>query len=357
MACFFCYDDNMELREIIDKNIWENFLLQCQKKTFLNSWNWGEFQKKIEGKIWRFGVYNQNQLIAVALVIKIKAKRGTFLFIPHGLNIISNFKLRIFKENILELLINKKLKFLAEKEKASFIRIAPIWERTEKNIKIFKNLGFLKAPIHIHPEISWELDISKPTSELLKEMRKTTRYLIKKAEKDKDIEIIKSSNLNALEKFSGLLNKTADRHHFVPFSLNYLKDQLSYFSEDNQIVIYLGKYKEEIISGAIIVYWQGTGFYHHGASLQKYNSNKIPITYLQQWEAIKEAKNKNCSKYNFWGIAEPMKKSHPWYGLSLFKMGFGGYEKKYVKTQDLPLSKKYYLTICFEKLRKMKRGL
>jgi len=345
------------IKEITDKNVWENFFLQCQEKTFLNSWNWGEFQKKTEGKIWRLGVYDKQQLTAAALVVRIKAKRGTFLFLPHGPNIISNLKSQILKQNILELLINEKLKFLAKEEKASFIRIAPIWKRTKENIEIFKNLGFLQAPIHIHPELSWELDILKPENQLLKEMRKTTRYLIKKAEKDKNIEIIKSSDLNDLKEFSGLLNKTANRHHFIPFSLNYLKNQVSCFLSDNEIAIYLGKYKKEIISGAIVVYWQGTGFYHHGASLQKYNSNKVPVTYLQQWTAIKEARNQNCLKYNFWGIAEPMKKNHPWYGLSLFKMGFGGYEKKYVKTQDLPILKSYYLTRWFEKLRKMKRRL
>jgi len=117
----------MEIKEIIDKNIWENFLLNCQEKTFLDSWNWGEFQKKIEEKIWRWGIYDSGQLIAVALIIKIKAKRGTFLFVPHG---------PIGEHRSLKILL-EKIKELAEKEKASFIRIAPIWERKEENIKNF----------------------------------------------------------------------------------------------------------------------------------------------------------------------------------------------------------------------------
>lgn len=353
----------MEIREISSKEIWENFLLKCQEKTFLDSWNWGEFQKKIEDKVWRFGIYIDNDLIACALVIKIKAKRGTFLFVPHGPNIISNYKISIFKENLMVVLL-EKLKKIAKEEKASFIRIAPVLERSEENAVIFKDFNFIDAPIHIHPEVTWEMDISELKEELLKKMRKTTRYLIKQAEKNNDIEIIKSKNSEDLEKFSNILNQTADRHGFVPFSLDYLKSQFSCFLEDNQIEIFLGKYKKEIISGAIVVYWQGIGFYHHGASLQKYDSNKVPVTYIQQWEAIKEAKNRGCVKYNFWGIApdikdkDDVKKSkHPWAGLSLFKMGFGGYKKDYVKTQDLVLSKKYYLTYVLEKVRKMKRRL
>jgi lipid II:glycine glycyltransferase (peptidoglycan interpeptide bridge formation enzyme) len=332
----------MEIKEIINKEIWEDFLLRCSEKTFLDSWSWGEFQKKMEEKIWRFGIYNNQELIGLALAIKIRAKRGTFLFMPHG---------PISQNNVLEVLV-KKLKEIAKQEGASFIRIAPIWEKSEENIRLFKEFAFREAPIHIHPELTWELDIDFSEEELLKGMRKTTRYLIKQAEKNPEIEIIKSADL---EKFSGLLNKTAQRHHFIPFSLNYLENQFSCFSPNNEIVIFLGRYKGEIISSAIMIYWQKIGFYHHGASLPQ--NNKIPVSYLLQWEAIKEAKNRGCRKYNFWGIAPENNRKHPWYGLTLFKMGFGGYKKEYLKTQDLPLSWKYYLTYFFEKARKIKRGL
>ena len=74
----------MELKEIINKDEWEGFLSQCAEKTFLQSWNWGEFNKKMGGKIWRFGIYEGEKLLAVALVVKVLARRGTFLFIPHG---------------------------------------------------------------------------------------------------------------------------------------------------------------------------------------------------------------------------------------------------------------------------------
>jgi len=335
----------MEVKEITNKQIWENFLLTQKEKTFLNSWNWGEFQKKIEDKIWRFGVYDKDILIAVALVVRIKAKRGTFLFLPHS---------PVGNLNALKPLLDK-LKELGKEEKASFIRIAPVWERIEENNKIFSNLGFLQAPIHMHPENSWELDISKTEDQVLNQMRKTTRYLIKKAEKNKDIEIVKGTDL---EQFSRLLAKTAIRHRFVPFSLKYLKNQFSCFSSDNQITMYLGKYKGEVISGAVIVFWQNIGFYHHGASVPKHNSNEVPVSYLMQWQAIKEAKNRGCTRYNFWGIAEAEDdKKHPWHGLTVFKKGFGGQRKNYVKTQDLPLSKLYYITRTFESLRKLKRGL
>jgi len=376
----------MQIKEIKDKKIWENFLTDCREKTFLSSWNWGEFQKMMGNQIWRLGIFEGAKLLGVASVIKILAKRGAFLLVPHGPTMIHNSKFKILS-TLLE-----ELKNLAKKEKVDFIRISPIWERNRENIKIFKDLGFREAPIHIHPELTWELNITPSEEELLKNMRKTTRYLLRQTQKNKEIKIEKSSDLKDIEKFNGLYKATVNRHHFTPFSFEYLKNEFLAFSSDNKARLFLGKYQDEIVSGGIFIFWQGIGFYHHGASSRKYP--KIPVSYLLLWEAIKEAKWRGCQKFNFWGIAplfveaksgifnfqfsifkprsttswlrgrqipnsklQILNKTHPWYGLTLFKMGFGGYKKEYVKTQDLPLSKKYWLNYIIENLRKTKRGL
>ena len=247
------------------------------------------------------------------------------------------------------------LKRIAKEERVDFIRVSPIWEKNEDNRRVFENLGFRKAPIHMHPELSWELSIIPSEQELLMNMRKTTRYLIRQALKNEDIDIIQSQNAEDLEIFDKINQETVKRHQFIPFSLSYLRNEFLAFQPDNQISIFLGNYKGEMIASGIFVFWQGIGFYHHGASLLKYP--KIPVVYSLQWEAIKEAKKRNCHIFNFWGIAPEKERSHPWAGLSLFKKGFGGYSKEYVPAQDFPLSNKYWLTFIFEKLRKMKRGL
>lgn len=340
------------VKEIEDKNTWEGFLKDIKEKTFLHSWSWGEFQKKEGNKIWRLGLFEKEKLKGIALVLKIEAKRGTFLFVPHG----PLLKEKRFLKEFLD-----EIKKIGRQEKAVFLRIASLLEKTEENRNLFNELGFKEAPLHIHPEVSWELDITKPEDDLLMDMRKTTRYLIRKADRDDDIEVVQTQNIEDLKTFDKIYQKTASRHDFTPFPLKFLKNQFSVFKEDNQIAIFLGKYKGEVVSSAVIVFWQNKAFYHHGASLSKYR--KIPVSYLIQWEAIKEAKRRDCKKYNFWGIApeikekEDLKKSsHPWAGLTLFKMGFSGYRKEYLKTQDLPLSFKYLATYIIEKIRKAKRG-
>jgi lipid II:glycine glycyltransferase (peptidoglycan interpeptide bridge formation enzyme) len=352
----------MEIKEISDKEAWERFFEQCREKTFLQSWNWGEFQMLQGNKIWRFGVYNGDDLLGAALVVRITAKRGTFLFVPHGPAV--KDKTEISKYQILNSLL-EELKKLAVVEAASFVRVSPIWQRNEINKKTFQGLGFRQAPIHMHAEETWELDIRSPEEELLSGMRKTTRYLIRQAQKNKDIHIVKSHKTEDLEKFNEVYLETAKRHSFVVFPTRYLKDEFSAFSNDNQIMIFFGKYKGEIVSAAIFVFWQDMAFYHHSGSLSKYS--KFPVSYLLQWEAIKEAKKRGCAFYNFWGVApninptpntkHPTPRQHPWAGLTLFKMGFGGYLREFIKTQDFIISSKYWVNYLIEKLRKLKRGL
>src|SRR4030042_2965966 len=341
----------MEIKEVNQKEIWENFLLGCQEKTFLQSWNWGEFELKMGNKIWRLGVFGGKELITLVLVSKIKARRGTFLLIQHGPNIGLKFQDLRFK--ILEILL-EKLKEIAKEEKADFIRMAPLLEENEENEKLFQDLSFRKSPMHASAySATWKLDISIPEEELLGNMRKTTRYLIHQAMKNPDIAIEKSEKLSDIEIYQKLNKELSERQKFIPFSYKYVRNEFEVFFKDKEALLLFGKYKGEIAAGVLVIFWSGIGFYHQAASLARYAKFSIP--YLLQWEVIKEAKKRGCALYDFWGFTDPKKEpKHPWAGPTLFKMGFGGQAFEYVKTQDFPLSKKYWLTYAFEKLRKLK---
>ena len=76
-----------------------------------------------------------------------------------------------------------------------------------------------------------------------------------------------------------------------------------------------------------------------------------------QWEAIKEAKRRGCTRYSFWGTLQPGRSPKSWGGLSLFKQGFGGFQTDYVPTQDYIVSWKYWISYVYELYLKHKRGV
>lgn len=344
----------MEMRIIQSRDEWESFVSQAQEKSFLHSWEWGEFALLMGEKIWRYGFYDAGALCAVALVEKKSAKRGTFLLIPHGPLLCSGAQTKL-KHEVLRVLL-KELRDVAKEEGASFVRVNPIWNRNDENIRIFKDLGFRDAPLQMHPEASWRLNIAPLEEVLMAGMRKTTRYLIRHAQNNPDISVAQSASEKDVETFSALHKEVSKRQRFVPFSTEYLKKEFAAFSRNDAVRIVWGMYKEKIVAGAFVIFKGDTAFYHHAISLPEFA--KLSVPYLVQWEAIKEAKRRNCSAYDFWGFVDPiLQPRHPWAGPTLFKMGFGGKAHLYVTTHDFPLRWTYWLTFLLEVARRKKRHL
>ncbi len=345
----------MKLHEVTSKEEWENFLSTQTEKTFLQSWNWGNFNTAMGSKVWNMGLYQEDKLMGVALVIKVAAKRGTFFFIPHGPVLTENLSVAEKKTALLALV--SYLKELGKKEKAAFIRIAPLWPRTKEYEELFAAVGCRKSPIHASAyEATWKLDLAPEAGQLLSQMRKTTRYLIKKAGENPDISIEKSTDPADISRYQKLNHEVAKRQQFTPFSDAFIQKEFEAFAPDGQALFLFGKYKEETVAGAMVIFWSGMAFYHQAASLGAFSKYSTP--YLLQWQAVQEAKARGCRMYDFWGFTDPAKyPKHPWAGPTLFKMGFGGFSTAYVHTQDIPLSKKYWINYIIETARKLKRGL
>ncbi len=347
----------MNIQEITNQKEWDQFFNEASSPSFLQSWEWGGFEEKMGYEIMRLGLYNKNELHAITLIIKIKAKRGNFLFIPHGpifkfsifpaINYrVNNFQFSILKD-LLTYLID-----LAKKEGYLFIRIGPILENSSENQQLFKDLGFKMAPIYLHSEDFWILPLEKSEDELLASMRKTTRYLIKKALRD-GVTIEKSTDEKSVKQFLKVYEETIKRERFSPYSDRYIEKEFEAFHKTGNALFLFGKHESKILASALVLFTKSTAFYHQGASIH----TKIPVPYLLQWEAIKEAKKRGCRFYNFWGILIKGRTPRAWDGLTTFKTGFGGYEYQCIPTQDYIISPKYYLTYLYEKFLQWKRGV
>jgi len=340
----------MKISAITDRSTWQKFFNENGSPSFLESWEWGEFQKKQGYGILRLGLYQKNLLLATALVIKIRSRRGKFYFIPHGPLIKLNSR-----SSTVEILLHYLSNYLviqAKKDGSSFIRFSPIMENTPENYRIFKKLGFVNAPIYMHAERVWALPLARTDEELLLAMRKTTRYSIRKAMRD-GVLIEKRTDQEALGEFWKIYQKTAKREHFIPFSIDYISQEFEAFHKTGDALFLLGKSNNEYLAAALILFTKSSAFYHQGASVH----TKIPATSLLQWEAILEAKKRGCAIYNFWGILQAGRSPKNWEGLTLFKTGFGGAKIDYLTTQDYIITYKYYLTFLYEKFLSWRRGV
>lgn len=322
---------------------WENFLVQHEETSFLQSWYWGEFHKSYGNEIERTGFYVGDKLAGVMLSVIENARRGRYLIVPGG-PIIDWADKSLIKRAVAE------MKAIANKYHCNFVRVRPQIEDTPNARTIFSDIGFISAPTHLHAELTSQLDITKSEEILLAGMRKATRYELKKG-MALGITVTSTDDPEDIRTFYELQLITSKRQNFVPFPYNFLYQQFKIFTQARKALLYSATYKGQLLAQAFIIFYGQEGAYHYGASTEA--GRKYPGAYLIQWEAIKEAKKRNMKRYNFWGVAPESQKRHRFYGLSIFKRGFGGLDFAYLHAQDLVISRPHYLfNLLVESIRR-----
>jgi peptidoglycan pentaglycine glycine transferase (the first glycine) len=209
--------------------------------------------------------------------------------------------------------------------------------------------------MHVTADLTSQLDLSKTDDELKKAMRKGTRYEINRSSK-LGIEVSAATDDRYLEEFCKLQLETAKRQNFVPFTKKFLSQQFRAFAAGHKVIMYRSTYEGQLLAMAFIIFYGPEAAYHYGASTEL--ARKFPGAYAIQWEAIQEARRRGCRRYNFWGVAEHGQTKHRFYGVSVFKRGFGGEDVAYLPARDLVVDRiRYPLTYVFETGRRKIRRL
>lgn len=313
------------------------------QNALFQSWLWGEVQQMLGGTVWRYGIYEGKKLRGVALVVKVTARRGSFLQIRHG-PIFDTQNKALWEWFLTE------MKVLAKSQNVWFIRLNPLIENSADNQQFFHALGLRPAAIHaMDAEYTWVLPLEKSEEELLVGMRKTTRYEIRRAI-SAGVTAEKTTDPAELKHFFNLYDATMKRQDFVP--PGGIAEEFGIFAKEDKAVLLLGSYQGKVTAAAIVLFDGKQAIYHYGASIP----SDVGVSYLVQWEAIREAKIRGYLLYNFWGIAPQDNPNHPWRGITLFKTGFGGYIQEYIHAHDLPVSPQYVIPRCIETWRRWRKG-
>lgn len=338
----------MTINFIESENQWESFILKFPEANFLQSWYWGEFHRSLGKDVVRLVIESDNEVLILAQIVVEKARRGTYLTIAGG----PLFKLedsKYFARFVTE------IKKLAVQKKASFIRVRPQLYKSDEVEKVFSANGFVSSPMHLTADLTIQLDLNLGAEQLLKEMRKNTRYEIRRSQK-LGIKTKISTDSNLLKSFYQHQLVLAEKHKFVPFSEEFLSKQFVEFKK-HDLVELISSYDENdnLLASAFIIFYNDEAVYHYGISTL--DNQKLPGSYACQWRAIERAIERGCNRYNLWGVAPLDQPDHRFAGVSIFKRGFGGKEVEYLAAHDLATSPKYYLTKFFEDLRRRYRRL
>lgn len=305
----------MKIESITNKNVWNGFVIN-NNGSFLQSYEWGQFQHAYGRDSQYLAVSANNKIIAGTLLIKhdLPASRG-YYFSPYGPI--------IFHELILE-----QIREQALKNKVIF------WRYENNNIS-----GGISVKA-VHPKNTWLLNLAdKKEEQVLAAMKPKTRYNIRLAQK-KGVKIKISMDIKDIDIFYNLIKQTSQRQKINIFPKRYYQTMLHSLGDNGFLKIYLAEYQNKILAANLMVFFNKTATYLHGGTT--YEHHEVMAPHLLQWQAIADAMHDNYHYYDFFGIADNDLSNDPWAGITRFKKGFGGEIKSYLGTYEIPLNNIWY---------------
>ncbi|MDP2736163.1 MAG: peptidoglycan bridge formation glycyltransferase FemA/FemB family protein [bacterium] len=324
----------MQIIKIIDKKQLNDFVGHQKHAQFLQSFEWGEFQKEVSGIIWRIGaVEDDGRLIASAKLVKKQLPMGRSYFYCGRGPVIGDKK----QTTVIMNELFSTIKELAIEESVMFLRFEPVYE--------FQTASFnfpISKTIDVQPNKTLILDLTKSENEILQGMHQKTRYNIRLAEK-KGVKIVEAG-AERFEEFWQLLVTTGDRDEFNPHGRSYYQAMLK--TDSSFVKLLFAEYRGKPLAGNLVVFFGDTATYIHGGSSNENREAMAP--YAMQWQTIKLAKQAGYKYYDWHGIDEIK-----WPGVTRFKMGFGGQTVQYPGTFDLVYDDAWYN--IYKMVRKVRR--
>ena len=329
--------------------------------TFLQSRERGDVNERLGHEVIRYDIVEakgeerkEDTKIWCLQLIKHTAKRWTYLLCPHG-PVRDNAQCTMHNAQ-LSILANL-LREIAHEQHASFVRLCPLEPSSQASLEMYQQAGLRYAPLHAHTEESNILDLTSDTDVLLKHMRETTRYMIKRAAKEW-VKVYKDNSPDRINQFYERhlrhAQRTNGKLNYSPFSKDFIVSLFEIF-DANDISLFVAEYEWQVEAMVVsIIYGQHAAYYLGVSDIQH---PKFSPAYICQREAIQYAKTRWCTDYNFRWVPPDANKKHPLYGPGLFKRWFGGKDIALTHAHDLivnPLS--YSVTRLIEKYRAWKRG-
>ena len=334
-----------------DKKKWTAFLKARPElaANFTQSYNWGVFQQALGRQVFYRARCPQKKVVAGYIAILEEAKLYKFLSITGGP------LLDWHDEEAVESFL-RDARFLAAQADCTFIRFRPAVADQKKIRQTLKKFHVQPSPAPFSVELAGILDLNLSDEELASKMSQSLRRKIRKAQADKKIEIRTSQKPEDAQEFAEVHQQHAQKMRYVPFSKERIIQQFETFAKDDQAILYLAKREGQLLAANMIFFFGVEASYHFGVSTsagQKYSS--APLLHLA---AIAEARRRQLTVYNFWGITKKDEINHRYYGLSQFKRSFGVLEHQYVGAHDIVCrTVPYFFLKCFETRRRRRRRL
>lgn len=204
------------------------------------------------------------------------------------------------------------------------LQLNPYWSfpQAKEVENILSSFGFAPLPLdkglHSHTLV---INLQQSENEIYKSFRRFTREKLKKAAK-LGMEVTPVENESEIQVFCKYYNKLASEKQFklLPESF-FIRLWYTYLKDQSNGVFLITRYDNKIISGLIVLRHNSRAVATFSASDDE-GFPKIPKSQPNHWQAVKWAKENNCTLYDLGGFLPGAPEGSPLYGVNQFKIGF-----------------------------------
>jgi len=324
------------VQEITDREQWNGFLTSQPRGHLLQSYEWGELNRYLGGRIYRLGALDNGRMVGalmlsvaqVPLPVTLPGLRFQWLYGSRGPT-----AERPDAPALPALL--EQAHAIARDEHAVVLRLEPNIANDDPAmddwLTAYRALGFQINHTAVHGRRSWVLDIRPSDEELLANFKMTWRQNVRSAER-KGVKIREAENEADFDAYYELLKITSERDAFFIHQKGYHQEIMRYFASKGDAVLYLAEHEGETIAAKMLIRFGDWCWDMFGASSN--NKRNLKPTYLLQYRCIQLAKACGCSYFDFRTIPEILEPGEEMWGVYEYKKGFGGFSRLNIPTQD-----------------------
>ena len=326
----------MTVREISpkDKNAYDKLATHV-----IQSWEWGEFRKRMGIDMVRLGEFSGNKLVS--------AYQLTFHPVPFFKNVTIGYfpKGPMPTKTMLNALVD-----LGAQKKAAFIKIEPLQQASGQTRDKLLSLGLVESKKSLFTKYNFLVDLTQSEENLLANMHSKTRYNIKLAQK-KGVKVYDSTADSDFKTYLKLYFDTTRRQKYFGHSPAYHQKVWETLKPAKMARVLIAQYQKKPLVAWMLLNFGDTIYYPYGGSSLEHK--EVMASNLIAWEAIRLGKRLNFTTFDMWGALPPdADKTDPWYGFHRFKEGYGGNHVEYIGTYDLVLRPRLYTALNLaDKLR------
>lgn len=302
----------------------------------IQTWEWGDFLISQGHKVYRLGIFDNNQMVGAYTL--------NFHKVPH-----TTYSIGVFQRGPqvdAEMLAN--IAKIARDENAIFIKFEP--EVIQKTFNIeglatdhgvnmtFPNM-VVSPKVAFFPH-TYLVDLTQSEDDLLANLHSKTRYNIKLANRH-NVQIVDGTSDQGFEIYLKLLVDTTHRQGFYLHTEKYHRDLWRILKNTGLVKIMLAQYNGQTLAAYMLFILKDRLFYPYGASIDEHREVMAPT--LLMWETVKLGKRLGCKNFDMWGSLGPDAKENQWgYGFHRFKQGFGGQLVQFVGSYDYVTNHQLY---------------